>query len=110
MTYHEPSFELLATFTSWLYFLQVFRNVADYLLGAGLLGEIGVGIVYGPVAQTGFMPVEWQETIIVIGYLGLVLIVFEGGLTISPDTFLPTLPLALGAAMIGILLPIAFTL
>lgn len=74
ITYHEPSFPDLATITSFLYLVQVCRNLADWAFGAGLLGEIAVGVVYGPVAN--IMLPEWEETFIVVGYLGLVLIVF----------------------------------
>jgi Kef-type K+ transport system membrane component KefB len=107
LTYHEPGFPLLMTITSFIYLLQVFRNAADYVLGAGLIGEMGVGVIYR-IAK--IIPLDIQESFIVIGYLGLVLIVFEGGLTISPNTFLPTLPIALAAALVGVLLPLGFTL
>jgi len=34
---------------------------------------------------------------------------FEGGLTLQPKTFLPQLPMALVVALVGILVPLAFT-
>jgi len=72
--YHEPSLPSLLTLISFLYFLQVFRNICDTLLGAGLLGEITIGVIYGPLAK--ILNVEWQETFLAIGYIGLILIVF----------------------------------
>lgn len=59
---------------SFLYFLQVARNICDTILGAGLLGEISVGVIYGPIAK--ILNIEWQETFLAIGYIGLILIVF----------------------------------
>ncbi|GAA6033754.1 hypothetical protein JCM8097_004417 [Rhodosporidiobolus ruineniae] len=107
LTYHEPALPALLTLISLLYLLQVARGIANYLLGAGLLGEIALGVIYGPVA--GILDVEWERSFIAVGYIGLVLIVFEGGLTLRPSSFLPLLPLALITALLGILLPMAFT-
>ncbi|ORY66940.1 Sodium/hydrogen exchanger family-domain-containing protein [Leucosporidium creatinivorum] len=99
VTYHEPSLPHLLTLIAFLYLLQVSRTLADRALGAGLLGEIAVGVVFGPVA--GIMLQEWEETLVAVGYIGLVVIVFEGGLHLSPTHFLPSLPLAVGAVLQG---------
>ncbi|KAK4053402.1 hypothetical protein OIV83_001567 [Microbotryomycetes sp. JL201] len=106
-TYHEPAPPQLLTLLAFLYLLQVARNAADWAIGAGLVGECTVGVVFGPL--TGILQSDWQETFIAIGYIGLVLIVFEGGLTMSPRQFLPSLPAATLAAVIGILAPVALT-
>lgn len=72
--YHEPSLPSLLTLISFLYFLQVARNICDAVLGAGLLGEIAIGTIYGPIAK--ILNIEWQETFLAVGYIGLILIVF----------------------------------
>ncbi|BGP28395.1 hypothetical protein JCM10296v2_000127 [Rhodotorula toruloides] len=105
--YHEPPFTSLAVLISFLFLANVARGFANKVFHAGLLGEIAVGVIFGPVAK--ILKTEWEETFIVVGYTGLVLIVFEGGLTLQPRSFLPQLPLALTTALIGILLPLAFT-
>lgn len=111
VTYHEPSLPQLLTLIAFFYSLQVARTCADYVFGAGLLGEselslsfaassprsapdegyggtaaessiadqlhcstVGVGVVFGPVAK--IMLAEWEATIVAIGYIGLVIIVF----------------------------------
>ena len=77
ITYEEPSAVTLLILHGFYFCLQFGRIIADYVLSAGLLGEIAVGIIFGgPLA--GILPVEWEETWLVIGYLGLILIVFEG--------------------------------
>lgn len=67
--------------------LQLARIIADYVLSAGLLGEIAVGIIFGgPLA--GILPESWEETWLTVGYLGLILIVFTGGLDFDGPSFL----------------------
>ena len=76
--YEEPSLIRLLVLTSFLYLLTVVKVLADYLLYAGLVAQIALGIVYGaPLAN--ILPVSWQSTFTDLGYLGLILVVFEGG-------------------------------
>ncbi|KAM0792726.1 hypothetical protein ACM66B_002504 [Microbotryomycetes sp. NB124-2] len=107
VTYHEPLPPQLLSLLSFLYLLQVARNAADWAIGAGLVGECAIGVIYGPIAH--ILDVQWQQTFVALGYVGLVLIVFEGGLSMSPNHFLPSLPTAALAAAIGILAPMALT-
>lgn len=63
--------------SSYLYLLSVFEWAFQHVVSAGLLGQILLGIIYGsPLA--GWLDVAWQETFVVLGYVGLLLIVFEG--------------------------------
>lgn len=71
--YHEPPFASLAVLISFLLLANVARGVANKVFYAGLLGEIAVGVIFGPVAK--ILDIEWEETFIVVGYIGLVLIV-----------------------------------
>ncbi|TIB34907.1 hypothetical protein E3P84_01551 [Wallemia ichthyophaga] len=88
--------------------LQLARIIADYVLSAGLLGEIAVGIIFGgPLA--GILPESWEETWLTVGYLGLILIVFTGGLDFDGPSFLRSIPIAFAAAFWGVLIPIAFS-
>jgi hypothetical protein len=76
-TYHDPAIKDLLVLSSYLYLLNVFEWVAQHVLSAGLLGQILLGIIYGsPLAE--WLDVAWQETFVVVGYVGLLLIVFEG--------------------------------
>jgi uncharacterized membrane protein YeaQ/YmgE (transglycosylase-associated protein family) len=76
-TYHEPSATLLVIITSFLYFLNLFGWIAQKLVSAGFLGQILIGIIYGtPVA--GWLGEDSEEAIVGIGYVGLLIVVFEG--------------------------------
>lgn len=62
---------------SYFYLLNLFRWAFEKTLHAGLVGEIALGIIYGtPLA--GILTNEWEETLWQVGYIGLMLIVFEG--------------------------------
>lgn len=71
--YDEPPFVPLATLIAFLFLANVARGIANKLLYAGLIGEVAVGVIFGPVAK--LLDAEWERTFVVVGYIGLVLIV-----------------------------------
>jgi hypothetical protein len=76
-TYEEPSVSSLLILSSWLYLLNVFGYLAQRLLSAGLLGQILIGVIYGtPLAR--WLDESWEEAFVAIGYVGLLVVVFEG--------------------------------
>nr|VWP00575.1 Tea4 [Ganoderma boninense] len=82
--------------------------VVDYLFYGGLVAEIALGTVYGsPLAN--ILPVDWQTTFTTVGYLGLILVVFEGGLSTNLPVLLSNLPLSIVCALTGIAAPIALS-
>ncbi|TBU27734.1 hypothetical protein BD311DRAFT_370992 [Dichomitus squalens] len=108
LPYEEPQLVDLLVIASFLYLLNVIRVVADYLLYAGIIAEITFGIIYGsPVAN--LLPIEWEATSTALGYLGLVLVVFEGGLSTNLPVLLSNLPLSIVCALTGISIPIGFS-
>ena len=51
--------------------------IADTIFRAGLIGQIVVGLIYGtPIAN--ILSIDLQEAFLVLGYLGLILLIFEG--------------------------------
>ena len=77
LAYEEPSCIQLLVIASFIYLLNVVKVAADHLLYAGLVSQIALGIIYGvPLAQ--LLPLDWQTTFTALGYLGLILVVFEG--------------------------------
>ncbi|GJE83967.1 Sodium/hydrogen exchanger [Phanerochaete sordida] len=106
--YHEPGVVELLILLSFIFFLNVVRTVADYYLYAGIIAEIVLGMVYGdPLA--GILPSDWEGTFTVLGYLGLIGIVFEGGLSTDLSLLVANLPLSILCACVGIALPVAFS-
>ena len=55
------------------------------------------------------MPIEWQEAFIALGYIGLILIIFEGALAVRLDLLKANFGLSTIAATIGVVVPIAFS-
>ncbi|KAI0747427.1 hypothetical protein BC629DRAFT_1298597 [Irpex lacteus] len=102
-----PATELLVLL-SFLFLLNVVRLVGDYVLHAGIIAEIILGSVYGtPLAA--ILPEAWETTFTALGYLGLIGLVFEGGLSTDLPALLANIPLSISCATLGVALPIAFS-
>lgn len=107
LQYHEPDIVSILVLISFLLSLSCLGWVFNKLIRAGLIGQILLGILYGaPVGN--ILEAEWQETFLALGYIGLILIIFEGGLTIRLDLLRANFLLSLFAATVGIITPIAF--
>jgi Kef-type K+ transport system membrane component KefB len=52
---------------------------------------------------------DWQETFLYLGYIGLILIIFEGGLSARIDLLKANFTLSMFAAATGVLIPIGFS-
>ncbi|KAI0759717.1 hypothetical protein BD413DRAFT_595561 [Trametes elegans] len=108
LPYHEPSLIHLLVFSSFLYLLNIIRIAADFLVHGGIVAEITLGIIYGsPLA--GLLSVDWEATFTVLGYMGLILVVFEGGLSSNLPMLFSNLPLSIVCAVTGIILPVALS-
>ncbi|KAK3947674.1 Sodium/hydrogen exchanger family-domain-containing protein [Pseudoneurospora amorphoporcata] len=108
LEYHESDIVSILTLISFFFFLAVSAWVADKVLRAGLIGQIIVGLIYG-VPIGNILALKWQETLLALGYIGLIIIIFEGGLTIRLDLLWQNLFLSTSAALLGVLTPIALT-
>lgn len=106
LQYHEPDTISILVLLSFFFFLSSVGWVFNKAIRAGLIGQILIGIVFGaPVGN--ILDTEWQETFMALGYIGLILIIFEGGLTIRLDLLKANFLLSTVAAAIGIIVPIA---
>lgn len=77
LPYHQPAVATILVQTSFIIVLNVINYVLDYIIYCGLLGQILVGVVWGAPGA------EWlgkgvQESVVQVGYLGLVFLVYEG--------------------------------
>ncbi|MCJ1269047.1 hypothetical protein MMC22_008935 [Lobaria immixta] len=108
LPYHQPAIVTILVQISFIIVLNVINYVLDRLIYCGLLGQILVGVAWGTPGA------EWlggavQEAIVQVGYLGLVLLVYEGGLSTSYASLKANLLLSIAIAVTGIGLPIAFS-
>lgn len=62
---------------SFFFFLSLAKWVSAKIIQAGIIGQIAVGIIYG-VPLANILEENWQQTFLALGYVGLILIIFEG--------------------------------
>ena len=79
----------LLTIISFLFFLAIAEWASGTVFRAGLIGQIIVGLIYG-VPIGNILALDWQRTFVDLGYVGLILIVFEG--MQEPEAPYPLLP------------------
>ena len=77
LAYHEPSLETLIILSSFLLLLNAVDHVLDSLIYCGLVGQIVVGMAWG-TPGFGWLERSIEDAVMQLGYLGLILIVFEG--------------------------------
>ncbi|GAB1734662.1 hypothetical protein NU195Hw_g912t1 [Hortaea werneckii] len=108
LQYHEPTIVEILIIISFFTFLWLAEYVSSKVIRAGIIGPIAIGIIYGkPLAN--ILERTWQETFLYLGYIGLILIIFEGGLTARMDLLKANFSLSVCAAATGVILPIAFS-
>ncbi|KAK4183966.1 putative Na(+)/H(+) antiporter [Podospora australis] len=108
LPYHEPQIIDVLILISFFFFLAVAEWLGNKIIRAGLIGQILVGIIYGAPLGS-ILTLGWQESFLALGYIGLLFIIFEGGLTIRLDLLRQNLFLSVIAALLGILTPIALS-
>jgi Kef-type K+ transport system membrane component KefB len=101
LPYETPSIIQLLTLGSFLLLLPAFKLIFQRLIFAGILGPLVLGIIYG-VPLADILTREWQETFLALGYLGLILLIFEGGMTTRLDLLRANMALSLVCALVGV--------
>jgi hypothetical protein len=77
LPYHEPGIVVILILTFFLLLLNILNAALDKLLYCGLLGQVLIGIAWGsPGAK--WLSASLEETVVQLGYLGLILLVYEG--------------------------------
>ncbi|CVL09579.1 related to Na+/H+ antiporter [Fusarium proliferatum] len=108
LPYHEPSITVIAILSSFLLLLSLINYGLDKIAYCGLIGQIALGIAWGtPGAK--WLSREVEDAIVQLGYLGLILLVFEGGLSTSFRSLKANLGLSSIVATTGIVLPIGLS-
>ncbi|KAF1933543.1 uncharacterized protein M421DRAFT_415885 [Didymella exigua CBS 183.55] len=108
LPYHEPGIHTILILVSFLLLLNVANAALDKVLYCGLLGQVLIGIAWGTPGGK-WLSIEVEEVIIQLGYLGLILLVYEGGLHTSFQSLKANLLLSSGVALTGICVPIGLS-
>ncbi|CAJ2504802.1 Uu.00g121960.m01.CDS01 [Anthostomella pinea] len=112
LPYHEPPLTYTLVLASFLLALNMVNAVLDRALYCGLVGQVLVGTAWGaPGARwlSSDAGAGVQEAVVGLGYLGLVLVVFEGGLATDVRRLWKDLGLAVGVAGTGVVMPMGFS-
>ncbi|KIK65631.1 hypothetical protein GYMLUDRAFT_39123 [Collybiopsis luxurians FD-317 M1] len=106
--YNVPDVSVLLIVLSLLYLLNVAEAIVNFILEAGLLGSLALGIVYGPEVAN-ILPEYLLQSLLIFGYIGLILLVFEAGLSTNIALLSKNLLSSILVGGTGILLPIVFS-
>jgi hypothetical protein len=82
LAYHEPGIETILILTSFLLALNWVNALLDKLIYCGLIGQLLIGMAWG-VPGANWIELDVQKTIQQLGYLGLLLLVYEGKLPVE---------------------------
>lgn len=77
LPYHEPDIVTILVCSSLLLLLNLVNAALDRLVYCGLLGQVFLGIAWG-TPGTKWLSLEVEQVIVQLGYLGLILVVYEG--------------------------------
>ncbi|CRG91715.1 hypothetical protein PISL3812_08767 [Talaromyces islandicus] len=106
--YEEPGISTILNLTGLLLALNLLSSVLDKFLYCGLIGQLLVGILWGtPGAQ--WLDRDTEIVIQQLGYLGLIMLVYEGGLSTSIKSLRANINLSLSVALTGISVPIGMS-
>ncbi|KAJ6096399.1 Cation/H+ exchanger [Penicillium sp. IBT 16267x] len=108
LPYHEPGIVQVLIIISFFFLLSLAKWVSAKVIRAGIIGQIAVGIIYG-VPLANILEHIWQETFLALGYVGLILIIFEGGLGARVDLLKQNFTLSMVAAATGVCFPIGLS-
>ncbi|MDN5809188.1 MAG: cation:proton antiporter [Staphylococcus equorum] len=108
LPFEEPGAITLLIYSSFLLFLNGLNYILNTFVFCGLVGQILLGVCYG-VPGTNWLSKHSQETFMELGYIGLLLMVYEGGLSTSFNDLKANFHIALLVAFTGVSLPIALS-
>jgi hypothetical protein len=88
LPYQEPGIVNILLQSSFLLLLNATNFLLDRTLYCGLLGQVLLGTAFGtPGAK--WLSIETEKVFVQLGYLGLLLLVFEGKIISQPLNPLP---------------------
>ncbi|KAE8374141.1 Sodium/hydrogen exchanger family-domain-containing protein [Aspergillus bertholletiae] len=99
--YHEPTISTILNLAGFLLVLNLVNMCLDKLVYCGLLGQLFIGILWGtPGAK--WLTRDMETVMQQLGYLGLIMLVYEGGISTSLPSLKANILLSLAVATTGI--------
>lgn len=77
LPYREPEILTVLIWSGFIILLNVAGHICDRICSASLVGQIMVGVAFG-TSGGRLLGVNAEEIVVILGYLGLLLLVFEG--------------------------------
>ena len=77
LPYHEPDILSIVILSSFILHANVICYALDIFIYCGLVGQIFAGVLFGSPGAD-WLGAETQHVVVQLGYLGLILIVYEG--------------------------------
>lgn len=108
LPYEESGVVTILIESSFILLLNVINSILDRTLYCGLLGQVLIGIIWGtPGAK--WISYNAEEVVVHLGYIGLIFLVYEGGLSTSFTSLKANLLLSIAVALTGITVPITLS-
>ncbi|KAK5111972.1 hypothetical protein LTR62_004506 [Meristemomyces frigidus] len=108
LPYHEPGIVTILIISSFLLLLNAVNYILNRLVYCGLVGQLFIGVGWG-TPGADWLSAELQQSIVQLGYLGLILIVYEGGLASNLKALKANLFLSSAVALTGLSAPIGIS-
>jgi len=108
LPYHEPTLVALLVSSTFLLALNGINSALDRTLACGLVGQVLIGTAWG-VPGAGWLSLDFQRVVSDLGYLGLILVVYAGGLETDVGALRKNLVLSVAVAVTGVAVPIALS-
>lgn len=108
LPFHEPEIITILILASFLLLLNVVNHFLDGLIYCGLVGQILLGVAWGSPGGN-WIDIDAQNTFMQLGYLGLLLMVYEGGLSTNFKLLKENILLATMIALTGVTVPMGIS-
>jgi hypothetical protein len=83
LPFHEPTVVTILVQASFILLLNIVNHLLDSTTYCGLVGQILFGVLWG-TPLGGFLDRAVEMTVVQLGYIGLILLVYEG---VPPSLF-----------------------
>ncbi|KAF2971694.1 hypothetical protein GQX73_g1804 [Xylaria multiplex] len=108
LPYHEPSLVELLISSTFLLALNGINSLLDRTLACGLIGQVLIGTAWGE-AGARWLSIDFQRVVSSLGYLGLILIVYAGGVETNVVALRKNFILSVAIAITGVIVPIGLS-